>query len=295
MNMLSVDEKSFTLLELLVVITIIGILTSIVVVSMSGSTDSATIAKGKSYAQQVHALLGANAVGVWNFDEGEGTTAYDISGYKNNGIIYGASYISSPVSGNALNFNGSSDYINCGNYESLNIDPPITYESWVNVSSSFDTFIVAYFMSKGSGSVAGINFGFSGTHITEHKGKAIIYNGSFSIYSTKPISNNVWHHLIAINDGITSKIYIDGQFSNSGTQTITNNPDLSLNIGRRANSQFYFPGLIDEVRIYSEALPSAEIQKHYVQGLERLLAKQAITQAEYDQRMEEFIQFLSFN
>jgi prepilin-type N-terminal cleavage/methylation domain-containing protein len=289
------SNRAFTLLELLVVITIIGILSSIVIVSMSGSTAPATIAKGKAYSQQVHALLGSNAVGVWNFDEGTGTIVYDISGYENNGVIYGASYISSPVGGNALNFNGSSDYINCGNYESLNVDPPITYESWVDVSSSFDAFIVAYFMSKGSGSVAGINFGFSGTHITEHKGKVIIYNGSFSIYSINSVSNNVWHHLVATNDGTTSKIYIDGQFSNSGIQTITNNPDLNLNIGRRANNQFYFPGFIDDVRIYSEALPATEIQKHYVQGLNKLLTNQVITQTEYDQRMEEFNQYLVSN
>jgi prepilin-type N-terminal cleavage/methylation domain-containing protein len=50
-------QKAFTLLELLVVITIIGILSSIVIVSMSGSTDSANIAKGKAYSQQIHALL----------------------------------------------------------------------------------------------------------------------------------------------------------------------------------------------------------------------------------------------
>ena len=76
--------------------------------------------------------------------------------------------------------------------------------------------------------------------------------------------------------------------------------DYSLNIGGiterslmigKQGSQYFF-GLIDEARIYTEALPSTEIQKHYVQGLEKLLANQAITQAEYDQRMEEFNQSL---
>ena len=65
----SVQNKAFTLLELLVVITIIGILSSIVIVSMSGSADSASIAKGKAYAQQVQALLGHEARGMWDFDE----------------------------------------------------------------------------------------------------------------------------------------------------------------------------------------------------------------------------------
>ena len=53
-----------------------------------------------------------------------------------------------------------------------------------------------------------------------------------------------------------------------------------------------FQGLIDEVRIYAEALPSAEIQKHYVQGLNKLLANNAITEEEYNQRITAFNQSL---
>jgi hypothetical protein len=78
-----------------------------------------------------------------------------------------------------------------------------------------------------------------------------------------------------------------------GTDTTTDS-NLTFNqIGHGySNSECYFPGLIDEVRIYSEALPATEIQEHYVQGLNKLLANQVITQAEYDQRMEEFNQYL---
>jgi len=57
----------------------------------------------------------------------------------------------------------------------------------------------------------------------------------------------------------------------------------------------YFNGLIDEVRIYAEALLSAEIQKHYVQGLNKLLANNAITEEEYNQRMAKTEQLLTFD
>ena len=130
-------NKAFTLLELLVVITIIGILSSIVIVSMSGSTDSATIAKGKAYAQQVHALLGANAVGVWNFDEGEGDTVYDISGYGNNGTFSGDThFVPSDIGGHALSFDGSGDYIDCGGDMSFNFGDSIDFsiELWIKAA-----------------------------------------------------------------------------------------------------------------------------------------------------------------
>jgi hypothetical protein len=53
-------------------------------------------------------------------------------------------------------------------------------------------------------------------------------------------------------------------------------PDLTgtvATIGRDRTS-YYWNGYIDEVRIYSTALTSAEIQQHYAMGLLRhLLAK----------------------
>jgi HPt (histidine-containing phosphotransfer) domain-containing protein len=54
-----------------------------------------------------------------------------------------------------------------------------------------------------------------------------------------------------------------------------------------------FSGIIDEMHIYAKALPSAEVQKLYVKGLEKLFENNAITQAEYDQKMEEFEQSLA--
>jgi prepilin-type N-terminal cleavage/methylation domain-containing protein len=136
------SNRAFTLLELLVVITIIGILSSIVIVSMSGSTDSATIAKGKAYAQQVHALLGSNAVGVWNFDEeventcSGGEDVCDVSGYGNHGIFSGDThYVPSDIGGYALSFDGIGDYVSYGNDASLNITDGFTIESWVKANS----------------------------------------------------------------------------------------------------------------------------------------------------------------
>jgi len=64
------------------------------------------------------------------------------------------------------------------------------------------------------------------------------------------------------------------------------NPTKSFEIGKSFGSD-YFQGLIDEVRIYNTALPTAQIQQHYVQGLEKLLANKAISPTEYSQRMAE--------
>src|SRR3989344_8353230 len=79
-------RKGFTLIELLVVIAIIGLLASIVTVSLSSSQDRAKQAKIESFAAQVHHALAADAVGIWDFDG----NANDTSGLKNNGSVNGA-------------------------------------------------------------------------------------------------------------------------------------------------------------------------------------------------------------
>jgi len=289
-------NRAFTLLELLVVITIIGILSSIVIVSMSGSTDSAIIAKSKAYAQQVHALLGANAVGVWNFDEGAGTTLTDISGYGNNGTLNkgangtGLDWVASDIEGTALQFDGVDDYIDAGNRVSLDITDAITIESWIypisKVAAWSDTGIVMM------GDINGVPYGYT-LDIRTAAGKLWFYINHPNNLQIS-LSRNVWTHVVATYSKTEGKMRV---YKNGVSAAFK---DYSLNIGGiterslmigKQGSQYFF-GLIDEARIYTEALPSTEIQKHYVQGLERLLTNQVITKAEYDQRIEEFNQSL---
>jgi len=285
------SNRAFTLLELLVVITIIGILTSIVVVSMSGSTDSATIAKGKSYAQQVHALLGANAVGVWNFDEGTGTTVKDISGYGNDGAIHGdPEWTDSDIEGTILQFDGADDYVDCGNNVSLKNTGDLTLEAWIII----DSFPKNYPMVVGKSYSYDYYFGINniGPELRFYHG-----DGSYEALGSigAGITVDQWFHIVAVRTLSPKEInfYVDGIYISTAsyTKTVVSSNE-TVKIGTRNDFYSYLSGLIDEVRIYSAALPSTEIQKHYVQGLERLLSNQSITQVEYDQRMVEFNQSL---
>ena len=69
--------NGFTLVELLVVISIIGLLSSIVLVSFSNSRDKARLAKSQQFDAQISHALGAYAVGIWRFEEGTGTIVQD--------------------------------------------------------------------------------------------------------------------------------------------------------------------------------------------------------------------------
>ena len=137
--------SSFTLIELLVVISIIGLLASVVLVSMKGMREKARIASALKFSQSLQNSLGSESVGVWSFDEGEGTIVHDSSGYNNHCTIYGASFtqdtperiVHSNSSTYSLSFDGQNDYLDCGNDESLDITDEITIEAWVKPFSGF--------------------------------------------------------------------------------------------------------------------------------------------------------------
>jgi len=283
-------SKAFTLLELLVVITIIGVLTSIVAVSMSGSTDSAEIAKGKSYQQQIHALLGHEAVLDLNFNENGydtcpgSTDLCDASGYGNNGTIYGDGdeYISSPVDGYALSLDGNNDYIGCGKIKDLG---ETTVTMWFNSSDS-------KLHNGGITFRPGLSYGhFDFNH---DGGRPLLYlnNANYRYFSSSVAGfmDGSWHFMVLYIKGsgqydITgATLSIDGEAILPGSTTASNSPLAwtGFDIGRM--SYGYFHGLIDEVRVYSAALSSAEIQKHYVQGLQELCHSGFISKWEYDLR-----------
>jgi hypothetical protein len=73
-----------------------------------------------------------------------------------------------------------------------------------------------------------------------------------------------FHHVVATKSGPNVKLYIDG-IDRTGTVTNRTIGDTStaLNIGRNTAGSEYFPGLIDEVAIYSVALSPAQVQLHF--------------------------------
>ena len=75
----------------------------------------------------------AELVGWWRFDEGTGTTAADSSGNGNDGTFNGDPQWVVGYFGGALEFDGSDDYIDCGNDPSLDLTKwTITF--WLKVN-----------------------------------------------------------------------------------------------------------------------------------------------------------------
>ncbi|UCE74637.1 MAG: DUF2341 domain-containing protein, partial [Methanomassiliicoccales archaeon] len=84
-----------------------------------------------SYAQDIEGTYDSNFSAVWHLNETSGThfdaTANDNDGTPQGGVVQNSG---GKVDG-ADDFNGTTDYINCGTSDSLNITTAITIEAWV--------------------------------------------------------------------------------------------------------------------------------------------------------------------
>ena len=193
---------------------------------------------------------------AYGFNEGSGTVVSDVSGNGNNGTITGATWTTSGKYGNALTFNGTNALVAINNAASLQLTSGMTLEAWVyptTVSSAWRDVIY-----KGND-----NYYLEGTSSKSSRPAAgAILGGVYGeVYGTAALTANTWAHLAATYDGATMRLYVNGvqvsSLAKTGPIATSTNP---LQIGGDSIYGQYFPGTIDEIRIYNRALSVAEIQ-----------------------------------
>ncbi len=257
-------QKGFTLIELLMVIAIIGILSGIVLVSLNKARDRAYVARGLSFSSSLKGALGDAIVSWWSFDDGTGSpTARDTWG-RNDGTLVNMDPATAWVDGiirGALDFDGVDDRVD-GTCSGGIPSSALTTESWVYMRYSNVTWQHP--------------FGLGGGHewtLYNRQGEDLItikVQGILEKVIDYP-GLNKWFHVAVTFNGTTYCAYLNGVqkwCQNANLPTFTNNSFTIGNSGNRIPGNA-FNGLIDEVIIYSRALPLAEIQKHYVKGLEK--------------------------
>jgi len=105
--------------------------------SLEGKMTNKSGTNGEIFALPVDP---SNLMGYWTFDENLGNYTYDYSGFNNTGTLYDGATICSNgncptwITGKfnyALQFDGSNDYVNVSNSNSMNPTNAITIEAWV--------------------------------------------------------------------------------------------------------------------------------------------------------------------
>jgi parallel beta-helix repeat protein len=197
--------------------------------------------------------------GIWHFEEGTGTVAYDSSGNGNHGTVYGGAIWIDGKIGKALEFDGINDYVNVPDSNSLDITGKITLEAWIypytvttmqvivqKYNYSGPPYNGAYYLEVGGyGYNNKVLFGLS------HNGYNFYY-----ILSNTNIAANTWTHVAATSNGTHMIIYINGIKDKVATYSpgVIYASAAPLRIGcflPELGVSRFFDGVIDEVRVSS--------------------------------------------
>jgi len=297
-------KNAFTLIELLVVIAIIGILSGLIVVSMGGMTQKATIAKAQIFSNSLRNSLMMNIIAEWKFDElttaVNGAVLKDSWNRGNDGTLSTNSVSSDTnnkaksgtdcISGSCLSFDGIDDHIILPmNNDMLmaNTSSSYTYSFWIKVSRynvGGNTSAEAY----GNG----ISGGTTGHTIILVRPDALAIRFDAESKTVAMTNNlNEWMHFTTeiVRASSHYKIYKNGTFMGQGNFTsytpLTNrNPTIGKNAWTN-NVNDYFNGLMDDIRMYDAAIPISQIKEQYYVGLNSLLSSGRIEKEEYLSRI----------
>ncbi|MDA7865897.1 hypothetical protein N9C66_05885 [Akkermansiaceae bacterium] len=217
----------------------------------------------------------ADLVGHWLFDEGEGTLYADSSPNGNDAIIANSPIWSTdvPTTGFAnaasLDLDGAGRYIDTA-YPGIAGNAARTVAFWIKTTTAGNHGIVAWGNSTNNGTKWHVrlndnaNNGPVGAIRTETQ-------GDFTIGSTS-INDGNWHHVASVypeGGGELGTVihYVDGVAEAPGgnggsTQPVNTSVTADpVTVGRRNQGGLpgYFPGQLDDVRIYDRALSAPEV------------------------------------
>jgi hypothetical protein len=237
---------------------------------------------------QSQSLLNSGLVGYWSMNGNDTLwssattgTSTDRSGQGNNGTLTNMSRSTTPTTGKigqALNFDGTDDYVNAGNTvgnfaagESFSVGFWFKSTDAANINgNNFPGFV-----AKASGApVFGWGFSLS-SNLDSRLSKLYFYTYSNDVstnsFAPTLLNDGAWHHVVGVRNINTNSqpLYIDGVLVANNTLNSTGSVSSATNllIGCRAvalagciNSN------IDEVRIYNRALSADEVKLLYNQG-----------------------------
>ena len=246
--------------------------------ALSAQEVALLYASGQVYSAHSNASattgLNSGLVGYWTFDGPSVNWATgvvkDVSGNGNNGLMTGPSTSTSPVAGKigqALNFNGTSSYIDLAAPTVLQSDSVFTVSAWARATSyGVNPAAVAIRFNQDANNLFILypydNFSGNGARVFFNTITIIDQNNG-------AIADGKWHHFLFVSRSATDhQLFVDGQSVGTSVTSKTlpaSLTDVTIGAWNPTNGQYYSGG-IDDVRIYNRALSSQEIAQLYAMG-----------------------------
>jgi hypothetical protein len=193
-----------------------------------------------------------NLVASYSFEN----NVQDGSGHGLDGTIRGNPAFVEGIAGMGLSFDGINDSVDMGNNAAFDITDQITLSAWVNPNDAGNGQHNPY-VSKGDQTYAI-------KHANSNTIEFFIYDDGWFTANVSVDSsfNGDWHHVLGTYDGNELKTYVDGVLgaavAHQGSIDIqTHNLTIAQN---SQETDRYYDGVIDEVKIYDRALTPSEIR-----------------------------------
>jgi len=189
---------------------------------------------------------------------------------SSNGAVYGATLTTSQNGSpnGAYNFNGTNQYIEFTGGEDLfgsQVMSNVTVSFWARPTVLKNTSIVVAQPDVTTNRL-NVHLGWSDGLIYWDFGN---YSSGGRVTAT---FNSAWlntwsYYTFTAQSGVGMKIYRNGtQIGSSGTTSTFTVESKSLRVARYDGGSSYWPGMIDDLRIYNRALSTSEIQALYSRG-----------------------------
>jgi hypothetical protein len=231
----------------------------------TGRVDLADLSRvAQSWLWQTEMLPGL--IGHWTMDDNaDDTLVLDSSGneihgtaQENTSILHTAGIIDG-----ALTFNGSTDYVDCGDSDAFDFTGAFSLSAWVRPDErdSWERVVGQYDADSGDGYFLGKTSTDDGVweFVTWVAGSKVV------IKSTS-VPTGGWQFVVGTRDAAgTLRLYVDGVLEpQSGTNAGAINSSGDLLIGANYTlTNAFFDGAIDDLKVFDRALSADEIVNMY--------------------------------
>ena len=199
-------------------------------------------------------------VGHWTMNDSfADNTVLDVSGYENNGIAQQntENLAATGIFDGAFSFNGTSDYIDCGQMSIVDGTQVLSVSAWIYPTDTDHRRILAkggqfiFYYIIGGHVAFGVNTVGGWDSATDHD----------------VLTLNTWHQIVGTYDGTFIKIYVDNVLKHTkqhalGGGAIAASSD-TFQLGTISGNPNMFMGFMDDVCIFKGLLSDEEIESMY--------------------------------
>lgn len=247
------NNKGFTLVEIIVVIAIIGILSTIAMVSLGGMRERAQIATGKSFDSQIARTIGLSLLSKWSLNS---DVADDQNKEKNKGVIIGGVTEIEGITKNALKFNGTNGLIRFPSSFFATTPTEFTVSFWAKPAKIPSSDAILFYSTRNVEFAVG--YSTQGKFYTSYK---LNPSGWESVAAQNTSQPDKWYHIAMSWSPNKVVLYINGAVIGERKPTgkvFATTPSGYPAFGafvRPTGTTGYFPGILDEISLYTEAIP----------------------------------------